>query len=175
MLRDKLKTRAAALLLSLLFPAMSPASALGLDYWHTHGNQILDSKNHPVRIAGVTWSGFEAPDAVVHGLWAQDYRSILKAIRQNGYNAIRIPYSNQMVEANPKPVNISFSNATGPINTDLKGLTSLEILDKIIDFAGAIGLRVILDNHRSEAGTSAEANGLWYTNEFPEQAWIRDW
>jgi len=170
--------RAAAFLLSLccyLFVAMSPVSALGMDYWHTRGNKILDSQNNPVRIAGVTWSGFEAPDAVVHGLWAQDYKSILKAIRQNGYNSIRIPYSNQMVEANPKPVNISFSNSTGPINTDLQGLTSLEILDKIVDFAGAIGLRVILDNHRSEAGTSAEANGLWYTKEFPEQAWISDW
>ncbi len=51
----------------------------------------------------------------------------------------------------------------------------MEILDRIIDFAGSIGLRVILDNHRSEAGGSAEANGLWYTSQFPEVAWIRDW
>jgi len=34
---------------------------------------------------------------------------------------------------------------------------------------------VILDNHRSEAGNSAEANGLWYTSSYPETAWINDW
>jgi endoglucanase len=169
---------AAALLLFLciyFFLGINTANALDMDYWHTRGNQILDSKNRPIRIAGVTWYGFEASDAVVHGLWAQDYKVILTAIRQNGYNVIRIPYSNQMVEVNPKPLNISFRNGGGPINTDLRGLTSLEILDKIVDFSGTLGLRIILDNHRSEAGTSGESSGLWYTSAYPEHAWISDW
>ena len=60
--------------------------------------------------------------------------------------------------------NISYHNGSGPINTDLHGLNSLQILDKIVTYAGQIGLRIILDNHRSEAGNSAEANGLWYTD-----------
>jgi endoglucanase len=34
---------------------------------------------------------------------------------------------------------------------------------------------VILDNHRAEAGNSAEANGLWYTSAYPESAWVNDW
>src|SRR5258708_26423889 len=78
-----------------------------------------------------------------------------------------------MVESNPVRTNFSVFN-TGPINTDLKGLTSLQILDKIVSFAGSIGLRVILDHHRSEAGQSAEANGLWYTSAFSDSAWIND-
>ena len=56
-----------------------------------------------------------------------------------------------------------------------EGLNSLQILDKIIDYAGQDGLKVILDNHRSEAGKSAEQNGLWYTSAYPESAWINDW
>ena len=56
---------------------------------------------------------------------------------------------------------ISYNSGTGPINTDLKGLNSLQILDKIVAAAGQLGLHIILDNHRSEAGNSAEANGLW--------------
>jgi len=36
-------------------------------------------------------------------------------------------------------------------------------------------LRVILDNHRSEAGNGVEANGLWYTDAYPEKSWISDW
>jgi endoglucanase len=80
-----------------------------------------------------------------------------------------------MVESNPVPTAISFSNSSGAINSDLQGLHSLEILDKIISYAGSIGLRIILDNHRSEAGDSAEANGLWFTSAYPESSWISDW
>ncbi len=151
-----------------------PAGAQGTGYWHTSGNQILDSNNQPIRMGGVNWYGFETTDAVIHGLWAKDYKAILNTIKSNGYNVIRIPFSNQMVETNPVPTNLSFNNS-GPINTDLKGLTALQILDKIVAAAGAVGLRVILDNHRSEAGNSAEASGLWYTSAFPESAWINDW
>src|SRR5207244_10418397 len=99
----------------------------------------------------------------------------LNTIKNNGYNAIRLPYSNQMVESPIIPSNISYSNSSGAINADLKGLNALQVMDKVIAAAGALGLRVILDNHRSEAGNSAEANGLWYTSAYPESAWINDW
>jgi endoglucanase len=149
--------------------------AQGTGYWHTSGNQIIDSGGHTVRIAGVNWYGFETTDQVVHGLWAEDYHTILNTIKSNGYNAIRLPYSNQMVESPVVPSNISYANGSGAINTDLKGLNALQVMDKIVTAAGAAGLRVILDNHRSEAGNSAEANGLWYTGAYPESAWINDW
>src|SRR5215472_5532906 len=151
------------------------ASAQGAGSWHTNGNQILDANNQRVRIAGINWYGFETTDEVVHGLWAQDYHAILNAIKSNGYNTIRLPYSNQMVETPVVPSNISFANGSGPINSDLKGLNSLAVMDKIITAAGNDGLRVLLVNHRSEAGNSAEANGLWYTSAYPESAWINDW
>jgi endoglucanase len=154
--------------------AAVPASAQGAGYWHTSGNQILDSNNQPVRIAGINWYGFETTDHIIHGLWAKDYKAILSTIKSNGYNTVRIPLSDEMVQSNPVPTNLSFNNGA-PINTDLQGLTALQILDKIVAAAGSIGLRVILDNHRSEAGNSAEANGLWYTSAFPESAWINNW
>jgi len=164
-----------AVLGCLLWTALpAGAQGVGAGYWHTGGNQILDSNNQPVRMAGVNWYGFETTDHVIHGLWAKDYKAILNTIKSNGYNVIRVPFSNEMVESNPVPTNLSFNNS-GPINTDLQGLTSLQILDKIVAAAGAIGLRVILDNHRSEAGNSAEGSGLWYTSSFPESAWINDW
>ena len=168
-------TKLPFLLLVLSAGVSQTAHAQGTGYWHTSGNQILDSNNQEVRIAGINWYGFETTDQVVHGLWSQDYHTILKAIGNNGYNVIRLPYSNQMVEAPVVPSTISFSNGSGPINTDLKGLTSLEVMDKVISAAGSLGLRVILDNHRSEAGNSAEASGLWHTPAYPESAWIYDW
>jgi len=157
------------------FPLLLAAGAgVGAGYWHTSGNQILDSAGNPVRIAGVNWYGFETPDEIAHGLWAQDYHVVINDIKNLGYNTIRIPLSNQMVETPIVPQNLSFYN-TGPINTDLKGLNSLQILDKIISYAGQAGLKVILDNHRSEAGESAEQNGLWYTSAYSSSAWVADW
>jgi endoglucanase len=166
------------LLTAVAFVFVQPlVLAQGVGYWHTLGNQILDSNNKPVRIAGINWSGFETPAEVVHGLYAQDYKYILDGIKSNGYNSIRLPYSNQMVKYPivPSPAYIAYGNAGGPINTDLQGLNSLQILDKIVEYAGEIGLRIILDNHRSEAGETAEENGLWYTAEYPESNWISDW
>ncbi|WP_263366844.1 cellulase family glycosylhydrolase [Edaphobacter bradus] len=144
-------------------------------YWHTSGNLILDQQNRTVRIQGINWYGLETVRQVPGGLTQQDYRAILRTIRENGFNTVRIPFSSQMVESPVVPEAISFENDHGPINMDLRGLTSLEILDRIVEEAGKLGLKVILDNHRSEAGDSAEASGLWYTAEYPEQAWIADW
>ncbi|MDB6008369.1 MAG: Endo,4-beta-xylanase precursor [Gammaproteobacteria bacterium] len=161
-----------AIALSLVTPA---AFSQGAGYWHTSGNQILDSNDQVVRLAGVNWYGFETPDFLAHGLWAQDYKTILNTIKSNGYNVIRIPFSNQVVESNPIPTNFTKSANGVPANTALIGQTALADLDTLISYAGSIGLRVILDNHRSEAGSSNEANGLWYTSTYTQANWIADW
>jgi endoglucanase len=156
--------------------AAPAASGVGAGYWHTSGNQILDSNGNPVRIAGINWYGFETPDEIAHGLWAQDYHTVINDIAALGYNTIRIPFSNQMVETPAIPQNFSTSGSTGtPMNKDLVGLNAVQILQKIVTAAGAAGLKVILDDHRSEAGESAEQNGLWYTSTYPSQAWVNDW
>ena len=155
--------------------AANAASGAGAGYWHTSGNQILDSGGTPVRIAGINWYGFETPDEIAHGLWVQDYHTIINDIAALGYNTIRIPFSNQMVENPIVPQNLAFNSNSGPINTDLQGLNALEDLEKIVAAAGQAGLKVILDDHRSEAGESAESNGLWYTSTYTSQDWVNDW
>ena len=95
-----------------------------------------------------------------------------------GYNTIRIPFSNQMVETPIVPARTCRSAVrTGqPINADLKGLNALQDLQKIVTAsAGQAGLKVILDDHRSEAGESAEQDGLWYTSTYTSQDWVNDW
>ena len=144
-------------------------------YWHTEGSRIVSDRQQTVRISGLNWSGFETPAAIAGGLRFQDYHAILKMVASTGYNTLRIPISNQMVEQPTVPSNIAFENEQGRINTDLEGLDSMQILDRIVAAAGGQGLKVILDDHRSEAGSSAEESGLWYTEQYPEQAWIGDW
>jgi len=149
--------------------------AQGSGYWHTSGSKILDSNGDEVRMAGINWYGFETPDSLVHGLWAQYYHTVLNTIKSLGYNVNRIPFSNEMVESNPVPTNYTTYADGGPVNQALYGQTALTDLDTIVSYAGSIGLRVILDNHRSEAGESNEANGLWYTSAYPQSNWIADW
>jgi endoglucanase len=162
----------AALLLAFIAPC---AMAQGTGYWHTSGNKILDSSGTEVRVAGINWYGAETPDYLVHGLWAQDYHTVLNTIKSLGYNVIRIPFSNQLVESNPVPTNYTTYANGAAANQALDGQTALADLDTIIAYAGSIGLRVILDNHRSEAGETNEANGLWYTSAYPQANWIADW
>ena len=101
-------------LLFLLAVTFAVSASAQTGYWHTSGNQILDANGQIVRIAGVNWYGFETTDEVVHGLWAQDYHYILDAIQSNGYNVIRVPLSNQMVETPIIPTNISYSQQQRP-------------------------------------------------------------
>src|SRR4030088_3437067 len=120
------------LLLALATLAVPVAAlAQGDGYWHTSGSQILDLNNQQVRIAGINWYGFETTRAVAGGLTAQGYQAILQTIKSQGYNTVRLPLSNQMVETPQVPSSISYNNSTGAINSDLQGLNSLQILDKI--------------------------------------------
>lgn len=167
-----LKSAALSAAVFALSLASAAVRAQGAGYWHTSGSQILDANGSAVRIAGINWFGFETKDEIAHGLFDQDYRQILHTISTSGFNTIRLPFSNQMVE---NPIVPSFENAQGTINGDLAGLNSLEIMDKIIAAAGVEGLKVILDDHRSEAGNSNESSGLWYTRAYPESSWIADW
>jgi endoglucanase len=48
-------------------------------------------------------------------------------------------------------------------------------MDTVINTAGKYGLKVILDSHRAEAGWSEQSNGLWYTQTYPESAWLNAW
>ena len=163
---------AAALLLPLTGAvtahADATAQAPGAGYWHTSGRQILDAGGQAVRIAGVNWFGFETGNHVVHGLWSRDYKSMIDQMKSLGYNTIRLPYSDDILKSGTMPDSIDFS---GGKNTDLQGLTSLQVMDRIVTYAGQAGLKVILDRHRPDSGGQS---ALWYTSSVPESTWIAD-
>jgi len=150
-------------------PLARPASvqAAGAGYWHTSGRQILDSSNTPVRIAGINWFGFETNNYVVHGLWTRDYKAMLDQIKATGYNTIRLPYSDDIFKAGTVPNSINFYQ----MNTDLQGLNSLQVMDKLVNYGGSIGLKFIMDRHRPD---SSGQSALWYTSTVSEATWISD-
>lgn len=148
---------------------LARANGAGAGYWHTNGNQILDANNQPVRIAGINWFGMETANYAPHGLWTRDYKSMLDQIKGQGYNTIRLPFSNQLFDAGSIPNSIDFSNGK---NADLQGLSGVQIMDKLVAYAGQKGLRILLDRHRPDSGGQSE---LWYTGSYSEQRWINDW
>lgn len=157
----------ATLLTTSFVSSSAPARAAGSGYWHTSGAQILDANNQPVRIGGINWFGLETANFAPHGLWSRNYKDMLDQIKQTGETTLRLPYSNQLFDAGSIPNGID-SN----LNPDLVGLNGLQIMDKVVDYAGKIGLRIILDRHRPDASAQS---ALWYTSAYSEDRWLSDW
>lgn len=136
---------------------------------HADGVRIARADGTEIRLAGMNWYGAEEQDFVVGGLDFQPYTEILQSIWQQGYNEIRLPFSNQLVERNP------IVTAHLAANPELQGLHALDILDRLVNYAGALGISVVLDDHRSDAGWSTQPDGLWYTAQYPDRSFVNDW
>lgn len=151
-------------------PATTLPPAAG--YWHTSSTRILDTEGRMVRIAGVTWYGMESTYWVPAGLDYQSYTSIMDLVKHLGYNTIRLPYSDQLVEKNP------IVRRGVRANPEFIGQHALSVMDAIVAYAQRIGLKIILDDHRSLAATPKRVNildeALWYTKAYPQSVWIRD-
>lgn len=164
-------------LLAIMLPLAPETNAQlatpGTGYWHTVGTQIVDGAGRPVRINGVTWYGMESSHWVPAGLGFQRYTTIMDLVKLLGYNTIRLPFSNELVETNPV---VTKGIAANP---QFSGFHALQIMDAIVAYAGQIGLKIILDDHRSRAGRPLGINTLdewlWYTPQYPDAAWIHDW
>ncbi|WP_233412973.1 cellulase family glycosylhydrolase [Nucisporomicrobium flavum] len=172
MVRKKLAAilSAAALVAGGLAVTASSASAAGTGtgYLHTDGNKIVDSTGTTVRITGINWFGMETDNKTFHGLWSSNpWRSQLDTMARLGYNTLRVPFSDDALKAGATATGIN--DFTNP---DLVGLSPLQILDKVIAYAGSKGMRIILDRHRP---TAAGQTALWYTSGVPESTWISNW
>ncbi|MBN2197184.1 MAG: glycoside hydrolase family 5 protein [Polyangiaceae bacterium] len=148
-------------------------------FLHVEGNQLKDDAGNVARLTGVNWFGFETQNQSPHGLWTRDYRSMLRQIRDLGFNTVRIPWSNRILDADAAASSVNTYGADAydgcdPMNGDLDGLTPLEILDRIIGAAGDLGLKIILDNHSRKPDGYMEEE-LWYTDTVSEERWIADW
>ena len=145
---------------------------------HTSGRWIENSQGQRVKLASVNWDGFESKEFVVGGLEHQTIGDIANWIASNGFNSVRIPWSNEMYEKNPV-VDSTYLTA----NPSLDGERALDILDTVINTLGSYGLMVILDNHETDAGwccSNKDHNGLWYTSNgdlpnFSANQWLADW
>ena len=130
-------------------------------------SELLDASGREVHLTGINWFGFETGTFVPHGLWARNWQDMLKQIAQTGFNSIRLPFSNQLFDPSSKPQGINYK-----LNPDLRGLSGLALMDRIIQGARSHGLKVILDRHDPAADVRP---ALWYTDQVPQTRWLHDW
>ena len=153
-------------------PARLPGNPPTLDgnppnYLLACGGSLFDSRGKRAQITGVSWFGFETDSLAPHGLHKRNWKSLLDQIATLGFNTVRLPYTNDILRPGAQPKNIDYR-----LNPDLEGLSSLGLLDRIIQGARERGLKVILDRHRPESWGQSP---LWHTDRVSEKQWIDDW
>ncbi len=126
-------------------------------YLHTRGNQIVDDNNIPVRIDAVGWWGANAAGGALQGLANTSYRTLMNDAKADGFNTLRIAWGDSTLNQIPQSGQINYSQ-----NSNLRGLSNLQIFQKVVAYAGQIGLRVIFDHHDNDGQAGQQANGLWF-------------
>jgi endoglucanase len=161
---------AGAVVLSTVTAGPAAAAGTGTGYLHTSGSKIVDSTGATVRLTGINWFGMETDNHTFHGLWAgrnATWRMQIDHMAQLGYNTIRVPFTGDSLRAGAQATSVNSDS-----NPDLVGLSPLQILDQVVNFAGSKGMRIILDRHRP---TAAGQTALWYTPTVSEASEIADW
>src|SRR5688500_4260679 len=151
-----------ALVIALLMTAAISATA----GYRVQNGRIYDGNNQEIQLRGVNWFGFQqAGDYVVHGLWARNWRSQIRQMKNTGFNAVRLPLCQTGLQ-NVTPGSISYD-----LYPELRGKKSLELLDLVVNEFNAEGMYVLLDHHTPDCATLTE---LWYTDSYSEQQWLGD-
>jgi endoglucanase len=148
----------------LTAPASAPrrgAYLLPKGWLTTRGAQIVDGRGNPVRIASVGLPGYDGVDGALRFLRFVNYQTTMRGMVSDGFNTVRIAWSDLTLNAFPKAGAINYD-----LNPDLKGLSSMQVMDKVVNYAGTIGLRVIFDHHTNDGGDHGwggqQTNGLWF-------------
>jgi endoglucanase len=134
---------------------------------------VVDAHGARFKLAGVNWYGAESATLVPDGLDVSPLGAIARLIRDMGFNSVRVPWCNELVARNPV-----VAEADVAANPELTGKTVLEVLDSVVEALAGEGLVVVLDNHRSRGDWCCDTyhgDGLWYTEEYPEEVWLQHW
>ncbi|MFD2565328.1 cellulase family glycosylhydrolase [Aquimarina rubra] len=143
------------------------------------GNKLYDTTGKEVRLTGVNWFGFETSLYQPHGIWSRDMKSVLQQIKDLGFNTIRVPWCNEMLNPGAS-ININSYGTdpyTGisPMNEEETTVsTPIELLDIFVRWCQENDMKIVLDNH-SRAADGFLNEAVWYTPQYSEERWINDW
>ncbi|KAN0030299.1 hypothetical protein ACTA71_010061 [Dictyostelium dimigraforme] len=126
--------------------------------WRSGGNRQLTLNGVEITIQGIAWFGMETGTFSPGGLQTQSVESILDILVSTGFNALRLPFSVDMIINNRYPNQINYG-----LNPNLQGKTALQVLQYITSEAGKRGILIVLEQHRFDPSDYISA--LWYTTQ----------
>jgi endoglucanase len=140
-----------------------PTTTTNVGYTVANG-QILKNGS-AIKLKGVNWFGFEGGTHVVHGLWLRNYKDMVTQMKTLGFNAVRVPYCPGTLKG-VTPTSIDYGR-----NSDLQGLNSLQVMDKVLGELNNQQMYILLDQHTPDCNAISD---LWYTSSYSESSWISD-
>ena len=113
----------------------------------THGRYIVDATGARFKLQSVNWYGGSDELFVPGGLDVRPRDAIAGLIRSMGFNSVRLPYSDEMVVANPL-----VAPALLAANVDLIGQRAVDVYVAVARACTDAGLAVIVNDHITQAG-----------------------
>ncbi len=144
-------------------PTSSPIIPSGDGYTVSQGEIYHNGSS--IKLKGLSWFGMETGTHVVHGLWVRNWKDMINQMKGLGFNAVRLPFCPATLNG-VTPSSIDYSK-----NSDLQGLDSLQIMDKIVNELNSQGMYILLDHHTPDCNAISQ---LWYTSNYSESQWISD-
>jgi len=157
----------------------SPTYTLPL---RARGRHVVDANGRRFKLSSVNWYGASDELFIPGGLDVRHRDDIARTIRRMGFNSVRLPYSDEMVMANPAvPPHLLAANA------DLVGLKAVDVFAAVVDALTGQGIAVVVNNHITSATWCCGADPCdagWANDHLPsmmcrvrqsEDEWIAHW
>lgn len=136
--------------------------------FHTQGRHIVDVTGNVVKLASVNWYGGSDVEFIPSGLETQHRDNISALIRDIGFNSVRLPYSDEMVNKNPI-IEPTFLSANIDLVRARNGSArALDVFTAVVESLTSAGILVIVNNHITQAGWCCGANPC-------DATWANDW
>lgn len=87
-----------------------------------------------------------------------------------GFNCVRMPFSGDFAVAGRQIPNTAVDWDKNP---EFVGKSAAEVMDLILDYCESLGLYVVLDHHRREAGQGADGSPV--SGSYTQANWIARW
>eukprot|EP00929_Paragymnodinium_shiwhaense_P024490 TRINITY_DN15046_c0_g1_i2.p1 TRINITY_DN15046_c0_g1~~TRINITY_DN15046_c0_g1_i2.p1 ORF type:complete len:726 (-),score=120.78 TRINITY_DN15046_c0_g1_i2:239-2416(-) len=133
------------------------------------GSDMIGQSGRVVRLRGINWYGAHMPQHVNNGLDLVSAGDIVQTAKNLGFNHIRVSYGTQQHFENPE-----VDQALIAANPDLRGLRSMEVMDRNIQTITDAGLLVILSNHVTTYAWCCavdDGNSMWFNENWTEADW----
>ena len=148
----------------------------------TKGRDVVDANGRRFKLASVNWYGASDELFIPGGLDVRHRDDIARTVRRMGFNSVRMPYSDEMVVANPVVLPHLLT-----ANPDLAGLRAMDVFQAVVEALTAQGIAVVVNNHITTSTWCCGADPCdagWANDHLPggmcrvrqtEDEWIEHW